>query len=393
MTKRMLIDASHQDETRVVVFNDNRLEEYDYESASRKQLKGNIYLAKVTRVEPSLQAAFVEYGGNRQGFLSFSEIHPDYYRIPVADRRALIEQESQFEDDGPDENHEDGPKPADDTESSAPPDSATDTSSNGADTSTEDGANNEPDDQNGEASHDGKLEEIEVETKVDTVGGDEVEDASRRRAQRLRRYKIQEVIKRRQVMLVQVSKEERGTKGAALTTYLSLAGRYCVLMPNTAKGGGISRKIANPSDRRRLKKVISEMEIPEGMAVIVRTAGSQRSKVEIRRDYEYLVRLWNEIRETTLASTAPCPDLRGSQSDQAHPSRPLQPRHGGGPGRRRGRVQGGQGFRQEHDPEPRAQGEAVQGRRPAADPQVSRRKPARRHAQLDGSAQVRRLRS
>ena len=291
MAKRMLIDANHQDETRVVVYNDNRLEEFDYESASRKQLKGNIYLAKVTRVEPSLQAAFVEYGGNRQGFLSFSEIHPDYYRIPIADRQALIAQETSFEDDADNGN--------------GGPDSSADHGADAAPVSEPSDDANNSDDPDSSDEADGKVEEVVVEAKVDTVGGDEVEDASRRRAKRLRRYKIQEVIKRRQVILVQVSKEERGTKGAALTTYLSLAGRYCVLMPNTGKGGGISRKIANASDRRRLKKVVSELEIPDGMAVIVRTAGSERTKVEIRRDYEYLVRLWNEIRETTLSSTAP----------------------------------------------------------------------------------------
>ncbi|MGM0559834.1 MAG: Rne/Rng family ribonuclease [Pseudomonadota bacterium] len=286
MAQRMLIDATRQGETRVVVVNGNRVEEFDYETATKHQLKGNIYLAKVTRVEPSLQAAFVEYGGNRHGFLPFSEIHPDYYRIPIADREKLLAeeaeqraQESQSEGNG--EDHDDGG-----TRQSTP--------SNGRD---------EEDDEPG---GDSSVEEIATENSVDTVGGDEDDEVERRRIQLLRRYKIQEVIKRRQVMLVQVTKEERGNKGAALTTYLSLAGRYCVLMPNTAKGGGISRKISNAADRKRLKSVVSELDIPDGMAVIVRTAGSQRNKTEIRRDYEYLLRLWDDIRNTTLSSTAPC---------------------------------------------------------------------------------------
>ena len=329
MTKRMLIDASHPGETRVVVLNEDRLEEFDYESNSRKQLKGNIYLAKVTRVEPSLQAAFVEYGGNRQGFLSFSEIHPDYYRIPVADREALIAQEAEeavkdngdhssddnqaAESEAPPAQEADEQLEDESPEATAATDESEQTSAAESDEEPEDtaadgsetaSATNEP--SGGEDRSGDGIEQIESETGIDVVGGDDVEEDSRKRAQRLRRYKIQEVIKRRQVMLVQVSKEERGNKGAALTTYLSLAGRYCVLMPNTGKGGGISRKISNANDRRRLKKVISELDIPKGMAVIVRTAGSERSRVEIRRDYEYLVRLWNDIRETTLNSSAPC---------------------------------------------------------------------------------------
>lgn len=286
MAQRMLIDATRQGETRVVVVSGNRVEEFDYETATKNQLKGNIYLAKVTRVEPSLQAAFVEYGGNRHGFLPFSEIHPDYYRIPIADREALLAEEAeqraqdvQGEPNGEDDDESEGRAPF---------------QSNGAD---------EDDDEHG---GDSSVEEIATENSVDTVGGDEVDEVERRRIQLLRRYKIQEVVKRRQVMLVQVTKEERGNKGAALTTYLSLAGRYCVLMPNTAKGGGISRKISNATDRRRLKSVVSELEIPDGMAVIVRTAGSQRNKTEIRRDYEYLLRLWDDIRNKTLSSTAPC---------------------------------------------------------------------------------------
>ena len=294
MVKRMLIDASHPEETRVVVLNGNRLEEFDYESAARSQLKGNIYLAKVTRVEPSLQAAFVEYGGNRHGFLPFSEIHPDYYRIPIADREALLAEQARFDDEAGEESEEgleaEGAEDDGQAAGAAAPDPEPDDAEDGAALAAGD-----------------KVQEVEVETRVDTVGGDDVEDDARKRARLLRRYKIQEVIKRRQVMLVQVSKEERGNKGAALTTYLSLAGRYCVLMPNTARGGGISRKIGSASDRRRLKKVVSEFDIPDGMAVIVRTAGSERSKVEIKRDYEYLMRLWSGIRETTLQSTAPAP--------------------------------------------------------------------------------------
>ena len=304
MAKRMLIDASHPEETRVAVVSGHRLEEFDFESAARKQLKGNIYLAKVTRVEPSLQAAFVEYGGNRHGFLPFSEIHPDYYRIPIADREALLAEEASHkndsvEDDSSDAALVDAVEDGDGAELEAGADSAAEQASEETDGDAENG-----DSQNG-ADTNGKVEEVAVETGVDTVGGDDVDDAARRRARFMRRYKIQEVIKRRQVLLVQVTKEERGNKGAALTTYLSLAGRYCVLMPNTARGGGISRKISGSADRRRLKSVIEELDIPEGVAVIVRTAGSERSKPEIRRDYDYLLRLWSEIRETTLGSTAP----------------------------------------------------------------------------------------
>jgi len=252
-TQRMLIDASHPEETRVVVVKGNRLEDFDVEVESRRQLKGNIYLAKVTRVEPSLQAAFVDYGGNRHGFLAFNEIHPDYYQIPVADREALIAEQK-----------------ADSTE-------------------------------------DGDEESGTGEGSVETLGGDDLEEVEARRPAKLRRhYKIQEVIKRRQILLVQVVKEERGTKGAALTTYLSLAGRYCVLMPNTARGGGISRKISNANDRKRLKSIVGDLGTQEGMAVIVRTAGAKRSKSEIKRDYEYLLRLWHQVRELTLESIAPC---------------------------------------------------------------------------------------
>ena len=260
MTKRMLIDATHAEETRVVVTSDNRLEEFDFELATKKQLRGNIYLAKVTRVEPSLQAAFVGYGGNRHGFLAFNDIHPDYYRIPISDRRALIAGGEATEDDP--------------------------------------------------AEEDAKRESDSVET----LGGDESEeiervgDATRRRLWNLsRQYKIQEVIKRRQILLVQVVKEERGTKGAAMTSYLSLAGRYCVLMPNTARSsGGISRKITNIQQRKRLKRIVSELNLPDGMALIVRTAGIERSKADVKRDYDFLRRKWDQIRAQTLESTAPC---------------------------------------------------------------------------------------
>ena len=343
MAKRMLIDASHPEETRVVVQSGNRLEDFDYETSSRKQLKGNIYLAKVTRVEPSLQAAFVEYGGNRHGFLPFSEIHPDYYRIPIADREALLAEEAALKSEPADEIADEGDielpplEAPEDAGAAARDEAPLDAAPEQGDAQGDEDAAEAPDGAEGDAqaaeaaaedaAEDAAIvgdeaeegeedlaaaaaaprdpEQVETEERVDTVGGDELEEAQRRRAQLLRRYKIQEVIKRRQVMLVQVTKEERGNKGAALTTYLSLPGRYCVLMPNTNKGGGISRKISNASDRRRLKGILSELDIPEGIAVIVRTAGSQRTKLEIRRDYEYLLRLWDSIRQSTLQSTAP----------------------------------------------------------------------------------------
>jgi ribonuclease E len=435
MTKHMLIDATHPEETRVVVVSGKRLEEFDAEIASKKALKGNIYLAKIVRVEPSLQAAFVDYGGNRHGFLAFNEIHPDYYRIPIADREALqaeLEAEAAAnersdddddDDDADDSVHtktegaerveaepasddadlidstqgEDGGegeaggegygrddnRPADDDRpaSYAMPEFSSDAEDgdDGAeragpdfDSETEESASEDrvdPDDaarsedamalrQSGDSESrlEGPLFETDnganegmgdrdaaegmapdrgesiaggaetrpdelpaapvgggiedrapvVATPLDVVGGDEAEeDDQPRRPRSLRRYKIQEVIKRRQIMLVQVTKEERGNKGAALTTYLSLAGRYCVLMPNTARGGGVSRKITSANDRKRLKSVIGDLEIPKGMAVIVRTAGSERNRTEIKRDYEYLLRLWGEIRDLTLRSTAP----------------------------------------------------------------------------------------
>jgi len=257
MTKKMLIDAHQPEETRVVLLNGNKIEEFDYENNNFKQLKGNVYLARVTRVEPSLQAAFVEYGGNRQGFLAFSEIHPDYYRIPIEDREAL-------EKDNQQESEEDA---------------------------SDDDAANATDKDN---------------DTPETLGGDDEEQRSRSSSTALlRRYKIQEVIVRKQILLIQVVKEERGNKGAALTTYLSLAGRYCVLMPNSNRGGGVSRKITNVADRKRLKSVVNDLEVPDGMAVIVRTAGSKRTKTEIKRDYAYLSKLWNDIRATTLQSEAP----------------------------------------------------------------------------------------
>jgi ribonuclease E len=256
MSKRMLIDAAHAEETRVVVVDGSRVEDFDFESQSRKQLRGNIYLAKVTRVEPSLQAAFIEYGGNRHGFLAFNEIHPDYYQIPLADREALMREEAEEEE----AHHANG------------------------------------------GGRGGDDDEADADDDDDDVMGDEV---ARRNRRLMRRYKIQEVIKRRQIMLVQVVKEERGNKGAALTTYLSLAGRYGVLMPNTARGGGISRKITTVTDRKRLKGVVQSLDVPQGMGLIVRTAGAKRTKAELKRDYEYLMRLWESIRERTLHSIAP----------------------------------------------------------------------------------------
>ena len=391
MANKMLIDATHPEETRVVVLRGNRVEEFDFESAHRKQLRGNIYLAKVTRVEPSLQAAFVDYGGNRHGFLAFSEIHPDYYQIPVADRQALIAEEeraqraaddevdrrsrrhrgrdrhaaSHREDDtlrseladtpagdaaagdqaaesaeaaeateshevadggaaaadlappvstesapditGPEQDEPaaaemtSGDRPAadsDESETTEAAHAATDTDEQGNAAQT--GAEGDNGDNGGENGGD---EEAEV---VESVGGaDAMEEVPDRAPRYRRQYKIQEVIKRRQVMLVQVVKEERGTKGAALTTYLSLAGRYSVLMPNTARGGGISRKITNSEDRARLKEAAADLEVPEGMGVILRTAGASRTKLEIKRDFEYLLRLWETVRDLTLKSTAP----------------------------------------------------------------------------------------
>jgi ribonuclease E len=370
MPSKMLIDAAHPEETRVVVVKGNRVEEFDYESASKKQLRGNIYLAKVTRVEPSLQAAFVDYGGNRHGFLAFTEIHPDYYQIPVADRQALLEEEAQeqsrardaeeAEDEAaagrrrrrgrrgrgrPDHQHRGQGGEAQSTDAAAPAESAPEaeieTKEEGSGLAME--ASDlvhevtEPAERRADAEGDdvaesvSTVEEVEEDDDADPVemigqpvvaaeaSGEAVaetvesvgsEDALEEVPERVRRrrgrpYKIQEVIRRRQIILVQVVKEERGTKGAALTTYLSLAGRYTVLMPNTARGGGISRKITNPTDRKRLREIAGELEVPEGMGLIIRTAGAQRTKTEIKRDYDYLLRLWETVRDLTLKSTAP----------------------------------------------------------------------------------------
>ncbi|MBN8816870.1 MAG: ribonuclease E/G [Sphingomonas sp.] len=294
----MLIDARHREETRVAVVKGNRIEEFDFESAERKQLKGNIYLAKVTRVEPSLQAAFIDYGGNRHGFLAFSEIHPDYYQIPKEDRDALLREEAEHaaeeaalraELDAEDDEHEEGDD--EDHDHDHEPSEAE------LERLDDDGAP----DEDVAAEHESKGRNRRRGNGSD----DQVEALRQRRMNLRRRYKIQDVIKRRQVLLVQVVKEERGNKGAALTTYLSLAGRYCVLMPNTSHGGGISRKISNAGDRKRLKSIMADLKLPPSMGCIVRTAGLQRTKVEIKRDFDYLARLWDEIREKTLASAAP----------------------------------------------------------------------------------------
>ena len=318
MGSKMLIDATHTEETRVVVVRGNRIEEFDFESAARKQLKGNIYLAKVTRVEPSLQAAFVEYGGNRHGFLAFSEIHPDYYQIPVADRQALLREQEEDDAKERDDDNDDG-EPSGEAQAlqaSAEPQIASEVGEAedaGEEPAAEEGSA-ELDTQNQEAPALGEtgdgvetVEEDAESQKIESVGAEDALEEVPRRPRRAprRQYKIQEVIKRRQIILVQVVKEERGNKGAALTTYLSLAGRYCVLMPNTARGGGISRKITDAGDRRRLKEVARDVEVPQGMGLIVRTAGAQRTRPEIKRDFDYLMRLWENVRDLTLHSTAP----------------------------------------------------------------------------------------
>jgi ribonuclease E len=318
MGSKMLVDATHAEETRVVVVRGNRIEEFDFESAARKQLKGNIYLAKVTRVEPSLQAAFVEYGGNRHGFLAFSEIHPDYYQIPVADRQALLrEQEEEDANERDDDNDEAEPsgeaqalqapeEPQLSSEVVEPEDAGEGQAAEEAATEIDAQIQEAPaigDTGNGVET----VEEDAESQKIESVGAEDALEEVPRRPRRAprRQYKIQEVIKRRQIILVQVVKEERGNKGAALTTYLSLAGRYCVLMPNTARGGGISRKITDAGDRRRLKEVARDVEVPQGMGLIVRTAGAQRTRPEIKRDFDYLMRLWENVRDLTLHSTAP----------------------------------------------------------------------------------------
>ena len=293
MSNKMLIDASHPEETRVVVVRGNRIEEFDFESEHKKLLKGNIYLARVTRVEPSLQAAFVEYGGNRHGFLAFSEIHPDYYQIPVADRQALLEEEEKaalVDEEEDQESEKTSKNNRRKKVKSAPANVEIETTAEAAD--DEDDVEQAVED---------------TEDSVELVGAeDALEEVPTRERSPRRQYKIQEVIKRRQILLVQVVKEERGNKGAAMTTYLSLAGRYSVLMPNTARGGGISRKITNIQDRKRLKEVVKDLHVPKGMGVILRTAGANRTKAEIKRDYEYLMRLWENVRALTLESVAPC---------------------------------------------------------------------------------------
>ncbi|MEO1044480.1 MAG: Rne/Rng family ribonuclease [Pseudomonadota bacterium] len=343
MTTRMLIDARHQEETRVAVIKGNRIEEFDFESAEHKQIKGNIYLAKVTRVEPSLQAAFVDYGGNRHGFLAFSEIHPDYYQIPKEDKDALLAEEAAHaaeeaalraaeeergetseddegdysrafadelaEDHGPlDEKAEqalsdpEAPElPDDDEDEDEDENESGDDGANG-DAEASDTADSEDSDSGKKKRRGGRSRRGNRRGKGAARASDEVR--SKRMALR-RRYKIQDVIHRRQVVLVQVMKEERGNKGAALSTYLSLAGRYCVLMPNSAHGGGISRKISSASDRKRLKSIIAELNLPNTMGCIVRTAGLSRTKTEIKRDFDYLARLWDGIRDKTLKASAP----------------------------------------------------------------------------------------
>ncbi|PLS20910.1 ribonuclease E/G [Neptunicoccus cionae] len=384
MAKKMLIDATHPEETRVVVVDGNKVEEFDFESENKRQLAGNIYLAKVTRVEPSLQAAFVDYGGNRHGFLAFSEIHPDYYQIPVADREKLLAEEAEYAKAVAEEENREKPKrsrrtsrskkseaasdgaattkdevissdvidlESDDTglvdvpeaaEKKATPQVADETAPESNEDAVAEAAPSDaeaPAEAPAEADATVDAETAEapaetvapseetpdegpiVESQVEAVESDdateEVEtgDAEaeaddvraefRPRKPRARRYKIQEVVKVRQILLVQVVKEERGNKGAALTTYLSLAGRYCVLMPNTARGGGISRKITNASDRKKLKDIANEIEVPEGAGLIIRTAGAKRTKTEIKRDYEYLMRQWEQVRDLTLKSIAP----------------------------------------------------------------------------------------
>ena len=348
MSKKMLIDATHSEETRVVVVDGNKVEEFDFETLNKRQLAGNIYLAKVTRVEPSLQAAFVDYGGNRHGFLAFAEIHPDYYQIPVADRKALLEEERAFNRAEDEEDHRPRrsaprPRPAPQAASSGRPDPVQSSEINGMDvvdlgdetgadalveTRTDvphlahdhgvhfHGGHSHADpapasDPNGEADEaDAPFRSIDhasdTDDEIESIAEEDVaEEISAPRRPRARRYKIQEVVKVRQILLVQVVKEERGSKGAALTTYLSLAGRYCVLMPNTARGGGISRKITVAADRKKLKEIAGEIEVPEGAGLIIRTAGAKRTKPEIKRDYEYLMRLWEQIRELTLKSIAP----------------------------------------------------------------------------------------
>lgn len=332
MTKRMLIDATHEEETRVAVVDGKRLAEFDYESKHRKPLKGSIFLAKVTRVEPSLQAAFVNFGGNRHGFLPFSEIHPDYFRIPIADREALIaeqeaaleaesQEEEESEETGPEEENADdrGNRDEEDDESDIDgnlqePEDEDEPDGNSKD--FEEGSNKKSGrggrgryqgrgKRGGRGGRGGRGRSNYRNRQVETFGGDEYTEEQKFRFKLRRKYKIQEVIKRGQIMLVQASKEERGNKGAAVSSYLSLPGRYCVLMPNSPSAGGVSRKIASYKDRNRMRDIIKDLNIPKGMSVIVRTAGVSRTKPEIKRDLDYLMRLWDNIRELTLQSSAP----------------------------------------------------------------------------------------
>ncbi len=330
MSKKMLIDATHAEETRVVVVEGNKVDEFDFESVNKRQLAGNIYLAKVTRVEPSLQAAFVDYGGNRHGFLAFNEIHPDYYQIPAADRQALIDEEAAEVERQKQEEEEAEKKSSSRSKRKISRAAKTDLGEEDVvteelDSATEESAEDASAEDKEDSAHaeDQTAEaDADPDSSDDSASDEDSDDASpneaesvsepedvmeevRPRKPRPRRYKIQEVIKVRQVLLVQVVKEERGNKGAALTTYLSLAGRYCVLMPNTARGGGISRKITNVNDRKKLKDIANTIEVPQGAGLIVRTAGAQRTKTEIKRDYEYLLRQWEQIRDLTLKSTAP----------------------------------------------------------------------------------------
>lgn len=331
----MLIDATHAEETRVVVVEGNKVDEFDFESLNKRQLSGNIYLAKVTRVEPSLQAAFVDYGGNRHGFLSFAEIHPDYYQIPVADREALIAEEEAYaktleeeanlaqqkksrirkrkpkviaeEADSDISISSDIIEKSDENVETLNVIENQDISNPNSITDNEEVSDNPIDldlKNNSEINVESDDEE-NSDSEIESVADDDIEEEVRPRKPRPRRYKIQEVIKVRQILLIQVVKEERGNKGAALTTYLSLAGRYCVLMPNTARGGGISRKITNVQDRKKIKEITSELDVPKGAGLIVRTAGAKRNRDDILRDYEYLMRQWTQIRDVTLESIAP----------------------------------------------------------------------------------------
>ena len=335
MPKKMLIDATHAEETRVVVVEGNKVDEFDFESLNKRQLSGNIYLAKVTRVEPSLQAAFVDYGGNRHGFLSFAEIHPDYYQIPVADREALIAEEEAYaktleeeanlaqqkksrirkrkpkviaeEADSDISISSDVIEKSDENVEILNVTENQDSSNPNSITDNEEVSDNpiDLDLKNNSEINVESDDEANSDSEIESVADDDIEEEVRPRKPRPRRYKIQEVIKVRQILLIQVVKEERGNKGAALTTYLSLAGRYCVLMPNTARGGGISRKITNVQDRKKIKEITSELDVPKGAGLIVRTAGAKRNRDDILRDYEYLMRQWTQIRDVTLESIAP----------------------------------------------------------------------------------------